>query len=190
MARAAFPKSMADDVDTVVPLLPPPAHPTHLGGVVTTIGGETVEIHGRMYREQLDPDILGHLNPTQLGIALCMYTQNANGYVRESVLRHLMRGEYEAWAVPFVVKLIGEYVPEISQAAADSLRQRDVPLYVAFATRNPRYMAWIRKSVVSYWACYWRSRWPLHEYPSLLALNGLGIWIGPEGRRVLKHGGW
>lgn len=79
------------------------------------------------------------------------------------------------WVVPFVVQLIGEYVVEIVEAAAATvISEASAAEFAGFVRENPAFIATTRRRVVSYWDCYYRSRFPtLESYPAFSALEAI-----------------
>ncbi len=75
-----------------------------------------------------------------------------------------------AWAVPFFVKLLGEYVIEIVEVVAAALPSLNEAHIAAFVRENPAFMATTRRRAISYWNCYHRTP-ELQSYPAIQALD-------------------
>jgi hypothetical protein len=75
----------------------------------------------------------------------CLYTRHHDGYVRQRNLDQVVSAP-EAWVVPYVVQLVGEYVVEIIEVIAAALPQLTVrgspqrALYGRFAADNPAFI--------------------------------------------------
>jgi hypothetical protein len=91
------------------------------------------------------------------------------------------------WVVPFVVQLLGEYVPEIAQAVVDVLDEVAQSAYVRFGAANPDFIKLTQQHAISYWAQFCGGRYLFGEYPPVQALLRLGLWPGPAGRRRLAR---
>ncbi|WP_030573947.1 hypothetical protein [Streptomyces aureocirculatus] len=167
---AAFPARLALDVQTVLMVMPDarfnPVQPFEVD-----VQGETVSIPSRIYSEEPEADRERTLTASQRMILHCLYSRHSDGRVRQ---RHLERitGSGEPWAVPFVVQLAGEYVLEILEAIGQGLPDLAVPgsarrrLYGEFIVRNPAVFARTERRVVSYWSCYYRSKYEVFDaYP-------------------------
>ena len=86
----------------------------------------------------------------------------------------------EAWTIPFIVQLCGEYVVEIGQDVLNfithvlpsrpALREQ----YVRFAQNNPEFMVLTEHRAVSYWNDDYRGQLRKEEYPQLAALEAIG----------------
>jgi len=141
-------------------------------GFSALVMGERLSAPYRVYYDThaLRSAVAGTPGDSRL-LALCLGTRHWDGYVREECLRPLMDAE-RAWAAPFIVQLLGEYVVEIAQAILAALQQGYVAGLAEFVTDNPSFMATTRRRVVSYWHCYYRRDFPtLQEYPAHVALE-------------------
>jgi hypothetical protein len=107
-------------------------------------------------------------------LALCFGSRHWDGHVREECLRQLLVPTDRPWVVPFVVQLIGEYVIEIVEAIAATISSETAARFCEFARENPGFMATTRRRATSYWACYYRQRFPaLRSYPAYVALEAI-----------------
>ncbi|WP_145043526.1 hypothetical protein [Mycobacteroides abscessus] len=66
----------------------------------------------------------------------CLYTRHYDGFVRQQWVRTILDAEH-LWVAPFVIQLLGEYVPEIIDDIAEALRARPAEPYGRFITENP-----------------------------------------------------
>ena len=174
---SAFPSSLAADVRAVVTIMPP-ARFAHAEPFSVKVQGEPVHIPYRIYNAEAEADRVLALTTTQQAVLHCVYTRHHDGYVRH---RHVERilGATDPWVVPFVVRLVGEYVLEIVQSIQRALAGLDVPgspqrvAYGDFLARNPLFFAQTESRVVSYWSEYYRREHPsFPAYPGRLVLDG------------------
>jgi hypothetical protein len=139
------------------------------------VQGEKLSAPYRVYYEprNLRSAIAGSTGNSRM-LALCLGTRHWDGYIREECVRELV-AVGRPWVVPFVVQLIGEYVVEIVEAAAVTvISDASSAQFTEFARENPAFMATTRRRVVSYWDCYYRSRFPtLQSYPPFIALDAI-----------------
>lgn len=113
-------------------------------------------------------------------LALCFGTRHNEGRAREDCLRALL-GTDAAWAIPFVVRLLGEYVIEIVEVVAAALPSMNAAHIAAFVRENPAFMATTRRQASSYWNCYYRHKSKLKRYPAIQVLDAMAL--------LASHGG-
>lgn len=144
-------------------------------GFTVLVQGEKLSAPYRVYYEpaNLRSAIAGSTGDTRM-LALCLGSRHWDGYIREECVRELV-AVGRPWVVPFVVQLIGEYVVEIVEAAAATvISDASSAQFADFVRENPAFMATTRRRVTSYWACYYRSRFPaLQSYPAFVALEAI-----------------
>jgi hypothetical protein len=144
-------------------------------GFTVLVQGEKSSAPSRVYYEpsNLRSAIAGSTGDTRM-LALCLGSRHWDGYIREECVREL-DAVGRPWVVPFVVQLIGEYVVEIVEAAAATvISDASSAQFAEFVRENPAFMATTRRRVTSYWACYYRSRFPtLQSYPAFMALEAV-----------------
>lgn len=184
LLRSAFPGKLAPEVDAVLQVIPAGLHPPSPPDRVVRIGDEMVTILGRIYSPEPTKSVDG-LTTLQSGILSSLYTRHHDGFVRARHLPRLLPID-EPWVPPFVIRLLGEYVVEISALIADGVDAMPRQTYVRFAGENPGYIGVTRQRVVSYWTCYY-SAMPFEQYPGYRAMSALGLWDGLEGRRLIMR---
>jgi len=164
-------------------------HPA-LPGYTFVVQGQAMQSLNRVYYDT--HALLSAIKVTEGNLrtwALCLGTRHGDGHVREACVRELARHD-RPWAIPFVVQLLGEYVVEITLVILAALADVDVAGYAAFARENPHFMATTRRRATSYWACYYRSRYPLlRDYPAIVALNAIGHMTADAGKGVKREFG-
>ncbi|MFY1593136.1 hypothetical protein [Micromonospora sp. WMMD737] len=165
---AGFPAHLQRDVQTVTKLLPPPPLNPALPFRVT-VDGQPLIIPYRIYEAEPSAATELSLSPTQLAILNCLYTRHHDGRVRQRRLGHILRLN-EPWVVPFVVRLVGEYVLEILLDIRRELVELDDPttpqhaVYGQVLAANPSFLAITRQQAASYWACYHRHLYSDRRY--------------------------
>ena len=173
----AFPSECAREVEVVVAMLPPSAHPPTPHDVAAiAVRGEAVNIPARIYFPEPSPRELDILTEREKLVALCLFTRHADGFVRERMVKPLLL-QSAFWTVPFVVQLLGEYVIEIVRLIEEQLRSVDAEAYAAFLNENPVFWRRTRSRMVSYWDCYHRREFPtLEHYPGRRVLDRFEWW--------------
>jgi hypothetical protein len=170
------------DVDASLSVMPPAEHRTVESDRRVRIGSEEVAILGRIYHPEPSQG-LSDLTRLQKTILSSLYTRHHDGFVRERHVRQILEADHP-WVPAFVLQLLGEYVVQIAETVGNQVATLPQQTYKTFAHANPEYMSLLRRRVVSYWSEYYRAT-PLREYAGYRALDGLGLWDGPEGRRIL-----
>ena len=73
--------------------------------------------------------------------------------------------------------LLGDYVVEVVEVICEALPQLDQALYRNFVRENRAAVRTIRAQATSYWAAYYRDRFPeKRDYPALKALHQMETW--------------
>lgn len=173
---AAFPTRLADDVQSVLAVMPEASSAPKMPFEVE-VQDEVVAIPYRLYNEEPYANLERPLSGTQQMILHCLYSRHHDGRVRQ---RHLeqITASGEPWVVPFVVQLAGEYVLEILESIGRGLPGLAVPgstqrrLYGEFIARNPAFFTCTERRVVSYWSCYFRWKYgAFGTYPGCVLLE-------------------
>ena len=140
--------------------------PPH-GAFCVDVGGETLHIPERLY---YDPGRLRRALDDAQGadrrILACLGTRHCDGHVRQACLAHILDGD-DAWLMPYIVQLAGEYVIEIVDDVARWSETCEASALAALARANPAWLATLSRRVTSYWNCYHR-----HAYPDRNAYPG------------------
>jgi hypothetical protein len=183
--RSAFPSSLASEVDAALRLLPAGGHAPSsqdIGPII--VRGEMVHIPTRIYSPELIGMAEDDLGASARVVLACLFTRHHDGFVRERYVPHLLSAD-QAWVVPFTLQLVGEYVVEIIELLASRIDELRNDRYRLFAAENDRFVQKTRHRVLSYWDCYYRSRYPrFDEYPGFRVMNELGLW---EQHDVPRH---
>lgn len=177
---AAFPAALRPDAAEVAQALPPrdnpwgPSTDTATSQTVpVVVDGEVLAFPRRIYHAVLPADT-SFAMPLASVVAACAYTRHHDGHVRQEALRTLLAGPcaLAPWVVPYVVKLVDEYVVEIVEDVAAFLTEVDVQgspqqrAYGRVLAQNPEMLRLLRARSISYWDCYYRRRHRrLEEYP-------------------------
>jgi hypothetical protein len=189
----AFPHVLADDVAAARAIMPPTAHGAARSFSVL-LPEDRVCIPERIYNPEPEDAKIATLTPIQQTILHCLYTRHHNGFVRRRHLAHLL-ASLLPWAVPYIVRLLGEYVAEIVTDINDGLPDLTTPksptarLFGRFAADNPDFIALTKQRAGSYWACYHMSEWPLlADYPGYRLMANLDPSSLPQSLRQHEQG--
>lgn len=91
----------------------------------------------------------------------CIFTRHNNGFVRQRHLQNLISCT-EYWTIPFCFKLLGEYVDNILYDVKKHL-ECNMDSYLRFIGENEKFFNRTKNQMISYWNCYYRSRFPNKE---------------------------
>lgn len=174
----AFPPTLESHVRAVVAIMPTPIHPRSPDDIgLITLNGGPLRIPFRIYYPELSSLEIALLSPTAQSIAACLYTRHHDGHVRQRALAHAL-GVDEAWAAPFVVQLLGEYVIELVEMVAGVIKGSPRTSFVAFLRENPGFLQLTTERATSYWNEYYRGRFSRREdYPAISAIATLHEWL-------------
>ncbi len=172
----AFPAELAGDAQAVLAVMPDSRLPPH-GSFSAAVEGRQVVIPERLYNDEPSAGAVASLSPRQRQLLHCLYSRHCDGMVRQ---RHLEKvvGSTDPWVIPFVVRLVGEYVLEILVSLCDELRDLATPgtcghlAYGQFLVDNPAFFARTQRRVVSYWNCHYRGMYAsFRGYPGCTLLD-------------------
>lgn len=171
--RAAFPadcESIADKAEDDLRLFVDDAYRTTSRRLI--VDGSNIYIPYRLHFADGIAMRISGLSPG----AHCLLTRATNGYLRQKAARAVI-GLNQAWAIPFVALLLGEYVLEIAVDIHSTLDQLDRLLYREFVLQNRDTMRILRAKATSYWDAYHRQSHPdRRSYPALAAITRLEEW--------------
>lgn len=124
--------------------------------------GSTLNIPERIYYDEASLSQYNSLTDRQQIILNCLFTRHNVGYVREENLKKIIHqcSEYN-WIVPYLMRLTGEYVIEILQVIKENIGNLDKGTIQEFIGENAGFYNTIESQIVSYWDCYYRSKYPV-----------------------------
>ncbi|MEU0168355.1 hypothetical protein ABZ214_23330 [Streptomyces iakyrus] len=172
----AFPAELARDAKAVLAVMPDSRLQPHASFSVA-VEGQQVLIPERLYNDEPPTDAVESLSSRQLQLLHCLYSRHCDGMVRQRHLEKIV-GVTDPWVIPFVVRLVGEYVLEILVVICNELRDLTTPgarghlAYGQFLVDNPAFFARTQRRVVSYWSCYHRGTYTSFQgYPGCILLD-------------------
>jgi hypothetical protein len=170
----SFPAALRPDVERLRP---------RLAGLTKSAGNsfqvvvehELVSIPYRVYGTVRRGDIPA--KSTESALIYCVLSRHADGRLRERSVSEIL--DYPTcWAAPFVLRLLGEYVIEISDKILQSITASDatsiarLESYRETLKANPVWAARLRAQATSYWNAYYRTSIPsMSDYPAIRALE-------------------
>jgi hypothetical protein len=79
-----------------------------------------------------------------------------NGFVRQKSLERLVDNT-DYYVVPFIFKLLGEYVVEILFVVVRCINEKTIDQYLKFIGENEKYWQQTESRMISYWNVYYRA---------------------------------
>lgn len=161
----AFPSSLRNDVRAVLTLFPQTTDLTYTPHFFEVIScGETLYIPERIYYDMPSSMQIDTLTSHQKKILDTLLTRHHNGFIREEKVKEIIHSANgDIWIIPYLIKLVGEYVIEILQVIKENLHLVDIEQIKFFLSENPKFYQTIKSRVISYWDCYYRRRCPKRE---------------------------
>ncbi len=158
VVRKAFPSQRACDASEIARHLSAMPHGIPTACFPVVVGAEELQIPERIH---FHPDGYRRtgLSSTQSDMIDCLHTRSHDGFVRERAVRSLSDLN-EPWVIPFIIRLVGDYVVEILHAIHERGHELDPRAYHTFLRDNARLSATTASRVVSYWNAYHRSAFP------------------------------
>lgn len=137
------------------------------------VNGTMIDIPSRLHFHAQPPT-----SPERISLAAqCLLTRATDGHLRHQTLLTMVDAT-NAWAIPFVALLIGDYVVEIVREIEAALPRLDRSAYVNFVRENRSMMRTLRARTTSYWDAYYRSDYPVRSaFPGLVVLNEIEAWV-------------
>jgi hypothetical protein len=135
--------------------------------------GETIHTPDRFYGEEISIKKFEELTEIQKNILHCIYSRSCNGYTRQKHVEELLAiKNIPPWAIPYIIKLCGEYVMEILEIINNKILSIDTQLILEFVDNNKHFICLQYAHMVSYWNCYYRYEYPnLKEYVGYLLFH-------------------
>lgn len=174
-ARAAFPVINRDAAEEAIRCLKSWVDDTYRQRTMGfDVLGRSVQLPTRLHFQNLPSGDgwLSSLPPP----ALCLVSRATDGLLRQGAATAIVNIKSE-WAPPFVAALLGDYVVEIADVICDAIPGFDQALYANFVRENRTAVRALRAQATSYWAAYYRDRFPeKRDYPALRALHEMETW--------------
>lgn len=154
----SFPPELHDDVLEVLCRLDFHENDISNSEYDVFVKGSLVTIPERVYFIESNYYRLSHI---QRIILDCILTRHHNGFVRQKHVRNLLNCS-EYWIIPFTFRLLGEYVEEILCDIECHIYE-NLKEYREFIDENIFFFEKTQSRIISYWNCYYRSKYPKFE---------------------------
>jgi len=166
----SFPKNLIKEVESVLKVINFKILKNELSEETFKISldnNENIYIPYRIYFEEISQNAFENFSTIQKSILCCLYTRHHNGYVREKYLGLLklqlseeILKDNEEWIIPFVMKLVGEYVIELIDLSKEIIDKFSDNAIETFKVKNPSFIRTLRSQIISYWNEYYRKDYP------------------------------
>lgn len=150
----AFPKEIRAKADSLLKKISLKSEHKISQTFSVMLNGEKLEIPDRIYFEEVSEE---NLDKIELLILNCLFTRHYNGFIRHRNLKSILSAK-EYWISPFIFQLIGEYVIEILFEIEKDFSDNLLTNLAKFSQENPEFYRLTKSRVISYWNCYYRSR--------------------------------
>ena len=155
----AFPKFLENEILTLLEKVSLTGDFRPVGNFIVKINGEFLDIPYRIYFELPNKN---QLTEKELLILCCFFTRHHNGFTRQKCLEQIISSD-EYWVTPFIIQLLGEYVIEMLFVIKNNLDEKLLRNMVRFSEENPIFFETTKHRIISYWNCYYRTRFPIKE---------------------------
>lgn len=160
--KQAFPSYLREDVVEVLEIMP--NYKTNGDYFTVKMYGGTIRIPERIYCDELPGDVISNLTERQKKIIFCLYLRHYDGFVREKNLSEIFcAANIEKWVLPYILRLIGEYVVEILEEINRHIDMINNRTLYTFINDNPKFYMRQKSRISSYWDCYYRDKYPIKE---------------------------
>jgi hypothetical protein len=147
---------------------------------------EVIKIPYRIYFEELGLSEFNDLYPDEKSVYMKLYTRHYDGHVRMKMVANLVKEKIPNSEV-YIFTCFSDYVveiPIIANALIDQDLQRGIK---KISLNNPVYSKLIKSRLISYWACYYRYKYPIFtQYPGYALINKCEAWNDGEIRNLIR----
>lgn len=153
--KGAFPSYLAPHVENVFKKLHTQYDHSFNHFFRINVNDEELKIPYRTYYDEVECTGFSKL---EMDIVNCYYSLNGNGFIREKYLRKIICLN-EEWSIPFVIKLLGEYVMELLDIIYENLHNLDKYQYKKFITNNQYFYFITKQRMNSYYHSYYHTQY-------------------------------
>ena len=157
--QKAFPVEIREEVNSLLTKFAIETKLSTKGFEAVVIGQEKLEIPQRVYYKPPYSLVESKLTQQEQEILNCIFSRHDNGFIRQKSVQNII-GSNNNWTVPYIVKIIGEYVIEILNDIYNSFEIINKSDLISFVQQNPDFYNRTRSRVGSYWDCYFSRQFP------------------------------
>ncbi len=161
----AFPNVLADDIKSIFKIIDLKSQIFPQDDFEVQVDNELLKIPYRIYYDEPDSDLEDKLSLVQKQILDCIFTRHNDGYIRQKRLNNLfIRGSIQKWIIPYVAKLMGEYVVEIIEDIYRNIELINQEELKEFVLNNTKFCTTIEGRIASYCGEYYMTYSRKNEY--------------------------
>ena len=124
--------------------------------------GEKIKIPYRIYiKDTICP--VNRFTGRQRLIYHCIFSRSYDGYVRQKHIEAILEHDVPEWAMPYVIKICGEYVKDILHIVYEKLKNQDCDRYKLLCRINFENTKLEHAHMLSYWSEYYRNECYRHR---------------------------
>ncbi|MDF9824482.1 hypothetical protein M2475_000800 [Breznakia sp. PF5-3] len=119
---------------------------------------EDIYIPYRICFSEIPTKKIKKLTSTQKMILFCIYSRHHNGYVREKYINNILDTNFSDWCIPYILKIIDEYVYPIIVQINDKLNIENEERIKKICMQNTNEMCLSFNRMISYWNEFYREQ--------------------------------
>ena len=161
----AFPTELEEEIRAIFKLITFKTELYNGGTFDAYVNNEILHIPERIYYEDIAVNSEGALSQVQIHILDCFFTRHYNGYIRQRKLNDIFNGRtVYSWSIPYIVRLMGEYVVEILDDINNNIEIIDEISLKEFIGNNQKFMLTTEGRIASYWGEFYRLEYQKDHY--------------------------
>ena len=172
--QKAFPVEIRGEVNSLLTKFAVETKHSTSGFEIVVIRQEKLEIPQRIYYNPPYSLTNSEFTQKEQEILNCVFSRHHNGFIRQKAIQNIIASSNN-WTIPYIVKIIGEYVVEILKDIDNNFEVINKSNLILFVQQNLEFYNRTRSRVGSYWNCYFRQQFPE-------VLNGIRV---PEKQRYV-----
>ena len=157
--QKAFPIEIREEVNSLLMKFSVETKHSTIRFESVVIGQEKIEIPSRIYYNPPYSLTDSKFKQVEKEIINCIFSRHNDGYIRQKAILNII-GSDNNWTVPYIVRIIGEYVIEILKDIDNNFEIINKYNLTSFVLQNPEFYNRTRSRVMSYWHCYFRRQFP------------------------------
>ncbi|NDV58229.1 hypothetical protein [Bacteroides sp. 519] len=157
--QEAFPLEIREEIKSLLTKFDIETMHSTKGFEKAVVGEGIIDIPSRIYYRPPYSLNDSKFTQTEKEILNCIFSRHSDGYIRQKAILNIISSDKE-WTIPYVMRIIGEYVIEILIDINKHFERINKSNLVLFIQQNPAFYNRIHSRVGSYWDCYYRYQFP------------------------------
>jgi hypothetical protein len=161
----AFPKELKEEIKAIFKIITLKTKSYNGEAFDVFINNEIIHIPERIYHEDLEANVEIALSQIQKHILDCFFTRHHNGYIRQKRLNNIFTSRIiYNWSIPYIVRLMGEYVVEIIDDINTNIQLIDKIALQEFIRTNQKFILTTEGRIASYWGEFYKLEYAKDKY--------------------------